>query len=193
MIEGWTMPATWARGRRTLADNLRKIMPPIHQFIVDLGSHPPNKIEADAVFLAGSRSAVPAALAQNVKHNNVVHSRTIFLHFQAEDLPRIPSLEKIQTEKLGGGFYRIVVHYGFMEDPSLANVFSLARGQGLDLDPETTSFFIGRENLSIAEPSAMARWRAGLFIFMSRNAADATSFFSLPADRVIEVGLRLEI
>ncbi|MGA8240401.1 MAG: KUP/HAK/KT family potassium transporter, partial [Desulfobacterales bacterium] len=149
----FTLMLTWAKGRRILADNLHKIMPPIHQFIVDLGSHPPNKIEGDAVFLAGSRSAVPVALAKNVKHNHVVHTRTILLHFRAEDLPRIPSLEKIQTEKLGGGFYRIVVHYGFMEDPSLANVFSLARGQGLDLNPETTSFYIGRGNLVIAEPS----------------------------------------
>jgi KUP system potassium uptake protein len=189
----FTLMLTWAKGRRTLADNLRKIMPPIHQFIVDLSSHPPNKIEGDAVFLAGSRSAVPVALAKNVKHNHVVHSRTILLHFRAEDLPRIPSLEKIQTEKLGGGFYRIVVHYGFMEDPSLANVFSLARGQGLDLNPETTSFYIGRGNLVIAEPSSMAHWRASLFMFMSRNSADATSFFRLPADRVIEIGVQLEI
>jgi KUP system potassium uptake protein len=189
----FTLMLTWAKGRRTLADNLRKIMPPIHQFIVDLSSHPPNRIEGDAVFLAGSRSAVPVALAKNVKHNHVVHSRTILLHFRAEDLPRIPSLEKIQTEKLGGGFYRIVVHYGFMEDPSLANVFSLARGQGLDMNPETTSFYIGRGNLVIAEPSSMAHWRASLFMFMSRNSADATSFFRLPADRVIEIGVQLEI
>jgi KUP system potassium uptake protein len=189
----FTLMLTWAKGRRTLADNLRKIMPPIHQFIVDLSSHPPNRIEGDAVFLAGSRSAVPVALAKNVKHNHVVHSRTILLHFRAEDLPRIPSLEKIQTEKLGGVFYRIVVHYGFMEDPSLANVFSLARGQGLDMNPETTSFYIGRGNLVIAEPSSMAHWRASLFMFMSRNSADATSFFRLPADRVIEIGVQLEI
>ncbi len=184
---------TWAKGRRTLAGNLRKIMPPIHQFIVDLGSHQPNKIEGDAVFLAGSRSAVPVALAKNVKHNHVVHTRNVLLHFRAEDLPRVPSLEKIQTEKLGGGFYSIEVRYGFMEDPSLANVFSLARGQGLDLNPETTSYYIGRENLVIAEPSSMARWRASFFMFMSRNSADATSFFRLPADRVIEIGVRLEI
>ena len=150
----FTLMLTWAKGRRILADKLRKIMPPVHQFIVDLGSHPPNKIEGDAVFLTGSRSAVPVALAKNVKHNKVIHSRTILLHFRVEDVPRVPNLEKIQTEKLGGGFHRIMVRYGFMEDPSLDNVLSLARGQGLDLNPETTSFYIGRENLVIAEPSS---------------------------------------
>jgi KUP system potassium uptake protein len=133
------------------------------------------------------------ALAKNVKHNKVIHSRTILLNFQVEDIPRVPSLRKIQTEKLGGGFHRIVAHYGFMEDPNLDTLYSLARDQGLALDPQKTSFYIGRENLVIAETSAMARWRTTLFIFMSRNATDATSFFKLPAGQTIEVGVRLEI
>lgn len=150
-------------------------------------------IEGDAVFLAGSRSFVPVALAKNVKHNHVAHNRTILLHFQAEDVPRVPSLEKVQTEKLGGGFYRVVARYGFMEYPSLERAFSLARMQGVDLNPATTSFYIGRENLIMAEPSSMARWRASLFMFMSRNAADATSFFRVPAEQVIEIDVRLAI
>ena len=149
----FTLMLTWAKGRRILADQLRKIMPPVHQFIVDLASHPPNKIEGDAVFLTGSPHVVPVALAKNVKHNKVVHSRTVLLHFRVEDVPRVPNLEKIQTEKLGGGFHRLVARYGFMEDPKLDNVLTLARGQGLDLNPETTSFYIGRENLVIAENS----------------------------------------
>ncbi|MCB2149132.1 MAG: potassium transporter Kup [Deltaproteobacteria bacterium] len=189
----FTLMLTWAKGRRIIAAKLRKAMPPVHQFIVDLASHPPNKIEGNAVYLTGNQNVVPVALAKNVKHNNVIHSRTILLNFQVEDIPRVPNLEKIQTEKLGGGFHRIRARYGFMEDLTLESVLALTRGQGLDLDPETTSFFIGRENLVIAETSAMARWRAGLFIFMSRNAADATSFFNLPADQTIEVGVRLEI
>jgi KUP system potassium uptake protein len=189
----FTAMLTWANGRRILADKLRTIMPPIHQLIVDLDSHPPNKIEGDAVFLAGSRSAVPVALAKNIKHNHVVHRRTILLHFRVEDVPRIPSLEKIQTEKLGGGFYRIVARYGFMEDHNLDHVFTLARAKGLDLNPETVGFYIGRENLVMADPPGMARWRLGLFLFMSRNAADATSFFRLPPDQVIEIGVRMAI
>jgi KUP system potassium uptake protein len=178
----FTLMLTWAKGRRILADKLRKIMPPTHQFIVDLASHAPHKIDGDAVFLTGSRHAVPVALSKNVKHNNVVHSRTILLHFQVEDIPRVPNLEKVRIEKLGGGFHRIEAHYGFMEDPKLGNILSLARGQGLDLNQETTNFFIGRENLLFGEIPTMARWRSSLFIFMSRNAADAISFFNLPED-----------
>jgi len=189
----FTLMITWSKGRRILANKLREIMPPIHQFIVDLAGLSLSKIDGNAVFLTGSPSATPVALANNVKHSKVVHSRTILLHFRVEDVPRVPSLEKIQTEKLSGGFHRIVARFGFMEDPKLDSVLSLAREQGLEIDPETTSFYIGRENLIIADKSAMTHWRATLFIFMSRNAADATSFFNIPEDRVIEVGVRLAI
>ena len=161
----FTVMLTWAKGRGILAAKLHKVMPPVHQFIVDLASHPPNKIEGDAVYLTGNKNVVPVALAKNVKHNKVIHSRTILLNFQVEDIPRVPSLKKVQTEKLGSGFHRIVAHYGFMEDPSLNTLFSLARDQGLDLNLETTSFYIGRENLVIAETSAMARWRNEPFYF----------------------------
>jgi len=184
---------TWAKGRGILAGQLRRIMPPAHQFAVDLTTHPPNRIEGDAVFLTGSRSRVPVALVKNVKHNHVIHSRTVLLHFQFEDVPRVPNLEKIQLEKIGGGFHRLIARYGFMEDPQLAQVLALARGQNLDLAPEATSFYIGRENIVYAETPTMARWQAALFTFMSRNAADATSFFNMPPERVIEIGVRLEI
>ena len=94
---------------------------------------------------------------------------------------------------MGGRFHRVVARCGFMEDPQLESVLTLIRDQGLDLNPEAMSYYIGRENLVIAETSTMARWRANLFIFMSRNAADASSFFSLPEDQVIEIGVRLAI
>ncbi len=184
---------TWAKGRRILGDKLRGIMPPADKFIADLAGRQPNKIEGDGIFLTGSLNAVPVALAKNLKHNNVLHNRTILLHFRVEDVPLVPNLEKIQIEKLGGGFYRVVVRYGYMEEPHMDRILALAREQALDMDPETISFYIGRENLVIGETSAMTRWRASLFIFMSQNAADATSFFRLPADQVIEVGVRLEI
>jgi len=189
----FTMMLTWAKGRRILVDQLRRSMPPIHQFIVDLSSHPPTKIEGDAVFLTGNPYATPVAMAKNVKHNKVVHNRTVLLHFRVEDIPRVPNFEKIRTEKLGGGFHRLEVRYGFMEFLQIDDVFTLARGQGLDLELKTASFYIGRESLVIAEKSAMARWRASLFLFMSRNATDAALFFNLPAEQVIEVGVKLEI
>jgi KUP system potassium uptake protein len=189
----FTVMQTWAKGRRILAEQLHKIMPPVHQFIVDLTSNPPTRINNQAVFLSGTPHTVPVALATNVRHNRIIHSRTVLLHFRVEDIPRVPNLEKIKTEKLGGGFYRIIARYGFMEDPELNNALTLARGQGLDLDMENTSFYLGREKLTTAKNSKMAQWRVIMFIFMSRNAADAGSFFNLPTDKVIEIGVLLEI
>jgi KUP system potassium uptake protein len=189
----FTVMQTWAKGRSILAEQLHKIMPPVHQFIVDLTSNPPTRINNQAVFLSGTPHTVPVALATNVRHNRIVHNRTVLLHFRVEDIPRVPNLEKIKTEKLGGGFYRIIARYGFMEDPELNNALTLARGQGLDLDMENTSFYLGREKLTTAKNSKMAQWRVIMFIFMSRNAADAGSFFNLPTDKVIEIGVQLEI
>ncbi len=189
----FTLMLTWAKGRRILAGEFRRVTPPIGRFIAELANNPLNRIEGDGVFLAGSWNVVPVALAKNVKHNYVTHNRTILLHFQEEDVPRVPSLEKIQTEKLGGRFHRITVRYGFMEEPRLDKALSLAREQSLEIDSEKASFYVGHENLVLSEKPAMARWRALLFIFMSRNAADVTSYFSLPPDRVIEVGVRLSI
>jgi KUP system potassium uptake protein len=189
----YTVMQTWAKGRHILSEQLHKIMPPVHQFIVDLSNHPPTKIDKHAVFLSGTPHTVPVALAKNVKHNGIIHNRTVLLHFRVEDIPRVPNLEKIKTEKLGSGFYRIIARYGFMEDPELNNALTLAHGQGLDLDMKNTSFYLGREKLVAGKNSKMARWRTNMFIFMSRNAADAGSFFNLPAEKVIEIGVQLVI
>lgn len=189
----FTLMLTWARGRQILAAEFRKVTRPFHQFAVDVSSHPPNKIDGDGVFLAGSRNTVPVALAMNFRHNHVIHKRTILLHFRVEDVPRVPSFQKVETEKLTAGFHRIVARYGFMEEPLLENVLALARGQGLDIDSDKTTFYVGRESLLLSEKCGMARWRANLFIFMSRNSGDVSAFYGLPANKVMEVGIRLEI
>ena len=189
----FTVMQTWAKGRRILSEQLHTIMPPVHQFIADLANDSPTKISNQAVFLSGTPNTIPVALAKNVKHNRVIHSRTILLHFRVEDVPRVPNLEKIETEKLGSGFYRVLAHYGFMEDPELDNALTLAREKGLDLDLESATFYIGREKLVYGDNPKMYRWRANMFIFMSRNATGAESFFNLPTDQAIEIGVQLEI
>jgi KUP system potassium uptake protein len=184
---------TWSTGRRILVEQLRQLLPPMHQFLVGLASNPPARIQGHAVFLTGNPGTVPVALAKNVKHNRIVHRRTVLLHFRVEDVPRIPSLEKVKVDKLGKGFYRMTVRYGYMEHANLAAAITLARSQGLELDPQSITYFIGRENLVSARRTRMGRLSAGLFIFMSRNAADAASFFNLPADKVVEMGIKLEV
>jgi KUP system potassium uptake protein len=189
----FTVMLTWERGREILAEQLKNLTPSFERFQESLESDPPQQITGQAVFLSGNPHVVPAALIHNLHHNKILHSEIALLHFKSEDVPRVSSLEKVDAEKLGGGFFRIVAHFGFMEEPKIENVFALAREKGLEFKFDSASFFLGREKLSIGKKPRMARWRCNLFLLMSRNAADASSFFQIPPDRVIEVGVQLEL
>ncbi len=189
----YTLMITWARGREILVDQLRRMMPPMRAFISSLSVVTASRIDSQAVFLTGNPHIVPVALAKNVKHNRIIHRRTVLLHFRVEEVPRVPNLNKVKVEKLGRGFYRMTLRFGFMEEAQLETAFALAREQGLDLDLKQITYYIGREKLIVGASGAMARWRANLFIFMSRNATDAASFFNLPPGQVVEIGVRLEL
>ncbi len=189
----FTLMLTWKRGRSLLSSQLQTLTPRYQDFKRSLEANPPKKVRGQAVFLCGKPDAVPVALIHNINHNKVLHSETAFLHFRVEDVPRIPNFEKVEVEKLGHGFCRIVAHYGFMEEPKVSNILALAAEQGLEFKMESTSFFVGREKLSIGSKCLMSRWRATLFLFMSRNAMDAASFFDIPPDKIIEVGVQLRL
>jgi KUP system potassium uptake protein len=189
----FTLMLTWERGRSILSVHLQSLSPKFSEFEKSLENNPLQKVRGQAIFLAGKPDTVPTALIHNINHNKILHSDIAFLHFKTEDVPRVPNFEKVEVEKLGHGFYSIVAHYGFMEEPKVANILALAAEHGLEFKMESTSFFVGREKLSIAKKSEMSRWRANLFMFMSRNAVDAASFFDIPPDKIIEVGVQLQL
>ena len=127
-----------------------------------------------------------------MKHNKILHSEVIFLTVGTEQIPRVPNCEKIEVEKLGAGIYRINAHYGFMEQPNIDTIFALSRDKGLKLEMKDASFFLGREKLGISNKPKMSRWRSNLFIFLSKNSLDASSYFGIPSKQVIEVGVQLD-
>jgi KUP system potassium uptake protein len=184
---------TWEQGREILARKMRGLTPRLDEFKKMLARTSPQRINGQAVFLTRSHDIVPAALMHNLKHNKILHSEVFFLNIRTEEIPRVPNFEKIEAEKLGAGLYRIIAHYGFMEEPKINTIFALARGKGVNLDMKEASFFLGREKLSISEHPEMWRWRSQLFLFLSRNAMDAAAFFDIPSDQVIEVGVQLEL
>jgi KUP system potassium uptake protein len=190
---GFTLMLTWKRGREIIADQQKDLTPPFSEFEGSLEIDPPQTVRGQAIFLVGNPDVVPAALIHNLNHNKILHSEILFLHFKTEDVPRVPNFEKVELEKLRAGFYRIIAHYGFMEDPKVDRVLSLAREKGLNLKPEDTSYFLGHERLSTGKNPEMSRWRCSLFVFMSRNATDAAAFFGIPADQIIEVGVQLQL
>jgi KUP system potassium uptake protein len=188
-----TLMVTWEQGRKILAAQLRNLTPSLREFKDSLEINPPQKVTGQAIFLTGNPDVVPVALIHNINHNKVIHSNIAFLNFRTEDVPRVPSLEKVETEKLGGGLYRIIAHYGFMEDPRIESVLALSHEKGLEFTLENASFFLGREKLYTGNNPKMGQWRTGLFLFMSRNAVDASTFFNIPPDKIIEVGIHLEL
>lgn len=184
---------TWEQGREILGKKMRGLTPKLEEFRRMLTTSPPQRINGQAVFLTRSHDIVPAALMHNLKHNKILHSDVVFLNIRTEEIPRVPNFEKIEAEKLGPGLYRIIAHYGFMEEPKIDTIFALSRSKGINLEMKEASFFLGREKLSIGEQPEMSRWRSHLFLFLARNAMDAAAFFDIPSNQVIEVGIQLEL
>ena len=184
---------TWKKGRKILAAQLTDRAIALDDFRQRIEAEQPHRVRGQAIYLATSPNRVPQALVQNLNHNKILHTDIMILHFATEDIPRVPNFEKIEEEKLFGGVYRIIAHHGYMEGPRIDTVLSLIREKGIDIKAENTSFFLGREKLVVGEEPHMRRWRSNLFLFMSKNAMDAGAFFGIPSDRVIEVGVQLDL
>ena len=189
----FTAMTTWKRGRQILVQGLRVTSTPLDSFLENLDAFGTAKVPGTAVFMNGDPEGTPSALLHNLKHNRVLHERVIILSVITEEIPHVPPRDRTSTERLGEGKYRIIVHYGFMEDPDVPQVLSRISLDGWEFDPAQTTYFLGRETLISTSRPGMARWREHLFIFMSRNARNATSFFGLPPNRVVELGTQLEI
>ena len=189
----FTLMTTWRRGREILAGQLRSLTLTLPEFQETIKVSSPSRVSGQAVFLTGNPEVAPAALVNNLKHNKILHSEIALLHFIAEEIPRVPMEKKVSVDKLGSGFYKVIARFGFMEDPNIALVLTLMREQGLDFTLENTSFFLGREQIVPGKRLAMSVWRSKLFAFLSHSAQEAATYFNVPGDQVIEVGVRLEL
>jgi KUP system potassium uptake protein len=189
----FTLTSTWKRGREILYDRLREGMLPIDEFVADLEANPPVRVPGTAVFMTGTSMGVPHALLHNLKHNHVLHERVILLTAVTEEVPRIRPAERADVTALGQGIFRIIAHYGFMESPDIPNLFEELRLKDIIINVDESTFFLGSETLIPTERPGMAIWREWLFAFMSRNAQKATAFFNIPANRVMEIGVQIEL
>ena len=184
---------TWKRGREILGQQLRGLAIPFAQLKQRIASEKVTRVKGTAVYLTGQSRTVPTALTHNLEHNKIVHARVILLNFGFAEVPRVPNADKLNIEELGSGFYQVTATYGFMEYPSVPQALQLATGQGLEVNFEEASYFLGREKLVENGERRMSRLRARLFAFLSRNSYDASTYFAIPEDRAIEVGIRLTL
>ncbi len=151
------------------------------------------RVRGNAFFLAGTADVVPRALLHNIEHNKVIHSQVIFLHFITESLPRVPNKDKIEIRDLGSGFKYVIARYGFMEDKNFENVVSLIKQNGVDINEEDISVFLGRQKIIIGKQKGMARWRKKLYIRIANLSVDSIEYFSIPYEIAIEIGVPLEL
>jgi KUP system potassium uptake protein len=184
---------TWYKGRQILRSQMREDSIPIEKFVSRVTDAKPQRVPGTAIFLTSDLVNVPFTLLHNLKHNKVLHERTVFMSIATEDQPFVPDDERLHLEELGKGFYRLYARYGFKESPNVPRVLSNCVREGLSFDLMDTSFFLGHEKLVPGLHSKMARWRDVLFIWMSRNALSATEFFRIPSNRVVEVGTQVEL
>ncbi len=189
----FTLLATWKRGRDLLRERLKTGSVDLEPFLAGLAAHPPMRVPGTAVFLSTHRDSVPHALLHNLAHNKVLHERVVFLTVRTEDVPYVRDAERIEVEELGNSFYRVAAHYGFKEDPNVPAALALCGVCGRSLNILETSFFLSRETLIPSRMPGMAFWREHLFVWMTRNAQSAMSFFRIPSNRVIELGTQVEI
>jgi KUP system potassium uptake protein len=184
---------TWKRGRTILADEMKKGLLPIDQFLPSLVAERPARVRGTAVFMTSNQDFVPPVLLHHFRHNKVLHEQVILLYVVTERVPEVPASERVEIKDLDHGFYQIVARYGFMQSPNVPEILRRCGAKGLKVVEEETSYFLGRETLLTSGRSPLPRWRKALFAFLSRNARPATAFFGIPPNRVVEMGMQVEL
>ncbi len=189
----FTLMTTWKTGRRIVAERLTARAIPIDHFMSVIVATPPVRVPGTAVFMTAQPRGTPPALAHNLRHNKVMHEHVVLLTVTTSPVPHVARDEQITVDRLGHGVFMLRLVYGFMEDPHVPIALRAAQVQGLDIDAGDVTYFLGRETILITPRRGMAMWREKLFVLMTRNAVRATAFFHLPPERVVELGVQVEI
>jgi len=150
-------------------------------------------VPGTAVFLTATPDSAPTALLHSLKHYKVLHESNVILTIITEYVPRIATKDRVEIEPLGESFMRVVLHFGFMETPNIPKALAIARKAGWTFDIMSTSFFLSRRSVRRDPRSGMPAWQDRLFIFLAQNADDASSYFQLPTDRVVEIGTQVTV
>lgn len=190
----FTLMATWHRGREILAQRLDETKEPLDLFLLRIAAKPPLRVPGTAVFMVKPIPGTPPQLLHHLAHNQVLHEQIVLLSVVTREVPRVTAEKRLEVIRLEQGFYQVIVNYGFMQNPNVPVALRGCESFGLMVNLDTATFYIARETLvpSLRRPGMML-WREKLFSFMTRNALPATDFFRIPPERVVELGIRIEI
>jgi KUP system potassium uptake protein len=189
----YVLMTTWTKGRRLLAEKLGDRFLPLDAFVADVGTTDVARIRGTGVFMTASVGATPIALLHHFKHNQVIHDQLVVLSITSASVPFVPPNERIRVRAYDHGIYSVVVKSGFLERPNVPADLAECTALGLVVDPAKTSYYLGRETLVPTSGHGMMRWRKHLFAFVARNAQSAPLYFGLPPNRVVELGMQVEI
>lgn len=186
---------TWRWGRARMGQRMAQFSLPVDSLMQDLQKGRIHRVPGTAVYMSGKPDGVPIALLHNLKHNHVLHEQVILLNVQTLDVPKATPEERFVTETVGEGLHRVVLRYGFSEDPDVPKgLAAAAASQGKNYDPGKTTFFLGRESYAVGKKtSGFDRFRLAWYAWMSRNASPPTVAFRLPPSRVVELGAQLTL
>jgi KUP system potassium uptake protein len=185
--------STWRWGRQTLLDRRSRNALSLEEFVATLKPDRPARVPGTAIFMTGNADVVPGALLHNLKHNKVLHERVVIMSVRTQDIPRVPEEERLAIRHLDGNFHAITVAYGFLDQPNIPRALAQCRLQQFHFNLMETSFFVGREKIIPARRGGLPQWRKRLFVLMSNNMLDATEFFRIPPNRVVELGGQVEL
>lgn len=184
---------TWQMGRKALRYRLNKTILPLTEFMESLEHRPVATVSGTAVFMTGNPEGTPIALLHNLKHNKVLHQLTVILNIQISDQSHVNTEETLSVEKLNDRFYRVTGLYGFMDQPDIPELLECCQEKGLKINLDKTTYFLSSETIVPGRHSVLSEWRQRLFTLLSRNAQRATAFFRLPPNRVVELGIQVEV
>lgn len=191
----FTLMMTWRRGRQLLAELQARDRQPLREFMEQLEAYPPARVPGTAIFMTMNSGNVPPALLHNLKHNKVLHDHVVFLSIRVADVPYIPAGGRFEVAQISPSSWQVIIHYGFKEDPDVPDALrEVAEAYPeIDLEPMRTSFYLSRQTVVSAKRSAMSRWRRAVFAFLARNSTRSTKFFKIPPNRVVEMGMQVEL
>jgi KUP system potassium uptake protein len=184
---------TWRRGTKILYDKTRRLETPLDDLVRMLERKPPQRVPGTAVFLTSDPKSAPTALMHSLKHYKVLHEKNVILSVETTHTPRVEASKRVSIEPVGTTFMRVQLRFGYMESPNIPKALAIARKLGWQFDIMSTSFFLSRRALRPAPHSGMPQWQDRLFIWLARSANDATNYFQIPTDRVVEVGTQVTV
>lgn len=189
----FSLMMTWKSGRERLSERLRADAIDLRPFLDAVFANPPLRVEGTAVFLNADVGATPNALLHNLKHNKVLHKQNLFVTVRSREVPWVPLKHRIEVESLGNNCWQVILQYGFKNEPDVPRALKLLKEHGVFLEDMETSYFLSRDIVIPTMGGGMAPWREKLFASMHRNASGAPDFLNLPANRVVELGSKVEI